>query len=108
MNYRVSTGRFRRTRAKPTRPESGVASDASDAGQANFLAPLAGEEVDPVDEAHPVAARAHDERAGAGAVGEELHAAQEIAVRDACRGDDRLARGEVVEREDAVHVLDAL
>src|ERR671936_1800610 len=61
------------------------------AEEADFLAPLAGEEVDPVDEAHPIAARAHDERARPGAVGEELHAAEEVAVRDAGRGHDRLA-----------------
>src|SRR5438105_3488785 len=88
-------------------PEA-VIEAASDAGQADFLAPLAGEEVDPVDEAHPVAARAHDERARPGAVGEELDAAQEVAVRDAGRGDDRLSGRQVVEREDAVHVLDPL
>src|SRR5207248_3290744 len=54
------------------------------------------------------AARAHDERAGAGAVGEVLHAPQEVAVRDAGGGDDRFPGREVVEGEDAVHVVDAL
>src|SRR5205085_11090419 len=85
-----------------------IALSLLDARKANFLAPLAGEEVDPVHEAHPVAAGAHDERARPRAVGEELHAAQEVAVRDTRRGHDRLAGREVVEREDAVHVLDAL
>ena len=53
-----------------------------------------------VDEAHPVAARAHDERVRARAVGEVADAAQQVAVRDAGRGDDHLPRREVVDRED--------
>jgi hypothetical protein len=44
--------------------------------QPHFLAPLAREEVDAVDEAHPVAARAHEQRLRARAVGEETDAAQ--------------------------------
>src|SRR6476646_11662263 len=74
--------------------------------QADFLAPLAGEEVDAVHEAHPVAARAHEEGMRAGAVGEEADAAQQVAVRDAGRRDDHLARSEVVGIEDALVVLD--
>src|ERR1051326_3636692 len=50
--------------------------------QTYFFPALAGEEVDAVDEAHPVAARAHDERMRSRRVGEELHAAQQVAVRD--------------------------
>ena len=42
----------------------------------------------------------------AGAVGEEAHAPQEVAVRDAGRGDDHLARGELVGLEDLVEVVD--
>src|SRR5438105_5247281 len=41
------------------------------AEQADFLATLGGEEVDPVDEAHPVAARAHHDRVRPRAVREE-------------------------------------
>src|SRR5437773_6169084 len=74
--------------------------------QPHFLAPLAREEVDPVDEAHPVASRAHDERVRAGAVGEEADAAQQVPVRDAGRGDDHLARCEILGTEDALVVLD--
>src|SRR5215216_3216676 len=74
--------------------------------QAHFLAALAGKEVDAVDEPHPVAARAHDERVRPGGVGEVADAAQELAVRDASRDDDHLLRREIVDREDAVDVLD--
>src|SRR5437868_9122297 len=77
------------------------------AQEAHFLAAFAREEVDSVDEAHPVAARAHDERVRAGAVGEEANAAQEVAVRDAGRRDDDLARCEILGPEDALVVLDA-
>src|SRR5579884_2165247 len=71
------------------------------------LAPLAGEEVDAVDEAHPVAAGAHHERVRPGAVGEEADAAQQVAVRDARRRDDHVAGREVLGAEDAAVVLDA-
>src|SRR3954463_4300043 len=74
--------------------------------QPDFLAPVAREEVDPVDEAHPVAARAHDERVRPGGVAEEADAAQQVAVRHARRDDDHLLRREVVGREDALDVLD--
>src|SRR5207302_551565 len=76
--------------------------------EANFLAPLAGEEVDAVDEADPVAARAHDERVRARGVGEVADAAQQLAARDAGRGDDHLLRREVVDREDALDVVDPM
>jgi len=62
--------------------------------------------VDPVDEAHPVAPRAHDERVRAGAVGEEADAAQQVSVRDAGRGDDHLARRKIFGPEDALVVED--
>src|SRR5579872_4652273 len=67
--------------------------------QPDFLAPFSGEEMDPVDEANPVAAGAHHERMGAGGVGQEANPAQEVAVRHAGGGDDHLDRGEVVDRE---------
>src|SRR5919109_1403162 len=63
------------------------------AEEADFLAPLAGEEVYPVDEAHPIAARAHDERVRARRVGQEPHPAEQIAVRHTGRDHDHLARG---------------
>src|SRR5579885_2695386 len=72
------------------------------------LAPLAREEVDAVDEAHPVAAGAHHERVRARRVGEVAHAAQQLAARDAGGGNDHLLRREVVDREDALDVLDAV
>src|SRR5439155_4288769 len=72
------------------------------------LAPLAGEEVDAVDEPHPVAPRAHDERVRLRRVREEPDAPQQLAVRDARGGDDHLLRREVVDREDAVEILDAV
>src|SRR5437660_7480287 len=77
------------------------------AEQPHFLATLTCEEVDSVDEPHPVATRAHHERVGARAVGEEPDAAQQIAVRDAGGGDDHLARCEVLGAEDALVVVDA-
>src|SRR3954454_2482149 len=76
--------------------------------QPDFLAPVAREEVDPVDEPHPVAARAHDERVRPRRVAEETDAAQQVAVRHARRDDDHLLRREVVDREDAVRVEDAV
>src|SRR5919108_4213598 len=77
------------------------------AEEADFLAPLAGEEVDPVDEAHPIAARAHDERVRARRVGQEPHPAEQIAVRHTGRDHDHLARGELLRREHPRRVLDA-
>src|SRR3954471_9458969 len=73
--------------------------------KADFLAALAGEEVDPVHEAHPVAARAHDERVRPRAVGQEAHAAQQVAVGDARRDHDHLARREILDREQPLEVL---
>ena len=74
--------------------------------EADFLAALAREEVRRLDEPHPVAARAHHERVRQGRVGEVAHAAHQLAVRDAGRGDDHLLRGEIVDREDPVEVVD--
>src|SRR5918996_5778968 len=74
--------------------------------QAHFLAPLPGEEVDPVDEPHPVVPRAHDDRVRARAVGQVANSAQEVTVRDAGRGDDHVARRELVGGEDLVDVVD--
>ena len=76
------------------------------AEEANLFAALAGEEVDAVDEAHPVAARAHHERVSARRVGEEPDTAKQVAVRDAGRGDDHLAGCEILGAEDAAVVLD--
>src|SRR5512132_445188 len=56
--------------------------------------------MDAVDEADPVAARAHHERVRARAVGEVANSSQQIAVRDAGRRDDRLARRELLGLED--------
>src|SRR2546423_4599266 len=74
--------------------------------QPHLFAPVAGEEVDPVDEAHPVAARAHHERVRAGGIGEVADAAEELAVRDPGRGDDHLLRREIVDREHTLDVVD--
>src|SRR4051812_50224076 len=74
--------------------------------QPDFLAPVAREEVDAVDEPDPVAARAHDERVRPRGVAEEADAAQQVAVRDAGGDDDHLLRRQVVDREDAVDVVD--
>src|SRR5581483_10537058 len=71
------------------------------------LAPLAREEVDPVHEAHPVAARAHEQRVRPRAVREEAHAVQQVAVGDARGGDDDLARREILGAEHAPVVIDA-
>src|SRR5215210_9087644 len=79
-----------------------------EAGETDFLAALALEEVDALREAHPVAAHAHHERVRPRAVGAEAHATQEIAVGDSRRADDRLAGRQVVGREDLVDVVDAL
>src|SRR5438045_3423847 len=62
------------------------------AQQSYLLAALAGEEVVAVHEAHPVAARAHDQRVRSCAVGQKPNAAEQVAVRDAGRSEDRLAR----------------
>src|SRR6266480_4317571 len=53
--------------------------------QPHFLAALAREEVNPVDEPHPVAAGAHHERVSPRRVGKEADAAEQVAVRDAGR-----------------------
>src|SRR5664280_1144725 len=76
------------------------------AEQTNLFAPLAGEEVDAVDETHPVAACAHDERVSTRAVGEKTDAAQEGAAGDAGRGEDDLARHQVGGAENALDVVD--
>src|SRR5207253_8403115 len=78
------------------------------AKQTHFFATLAREEVDAVHEADPVAARAHDERVRARAVGEVADAAQQFAVGNPGGRDDRLARREVVDREDALRVVDSV
>src|SRR3954447_23195763 len=72
----------------------------------HFLAPLAGEEVDAVDEPDPVAPRAHEQRVRAGAVRMEADAAQEVSVRHAGRRDDHLPGREVFRAEHAAVVLD--
>src|SRR5919109_2612239 len=82
---------------------SGVAMGRMLAQEPHFLATLSREEVDPVDETHPVAARAHDERVGARRVREEADAAKQVAVRDAGRDHDHLAMRELVGGEDTVH-----
>src|SRR4051795_5992922 len=76
------------------------------AQETHFLAPLAGEEVDAVDEPDPVAARAHEQRMRSRAVGEKADAAQQVAVRDAGRSDDHLAGREILGTEDALVVED--
>src|SRR6266511_4879571 len=76
------------------------------AEQPDFLPPLSCEEVDPVGEAHPVAARAHDQGMGPRRVGVEADASQEVAVGDPRGRDDHLARRELLGREDAGGVLD--
>src|SRR5438034_1969529 len=75
--------------------------------ETDFLAAVAGEEVDAVDEPHPVAAGAHDERVRPRRIGEKTDAAEQIAVRDAGGGDDHLLRCKVVDRQDLVDVLDS-
>src|SRR5215207_8978576 len=79
-----------------------------EARQPHLFAALAREEVDALDEPHPVAAGAHDERMRPRAVGQEAHAAQEVAVRDARRDHEHVAAREVLGVEDARHVLDAV
>src|SRR5207237_2907526 len=78
-----------------------------EAEKAHFFAPLACEEVDAVDEAHPVAPGAHQERMGTRAVGEEAYAAEEVPVRHAGRRDDHLARREVLGAEHRGVVVDS-
>src|SRR5262245_44167384 len=72
----------------------------------HLLAALAREEVDPVHEAHPIAARAHDERVRPRTVSAVAHPAQKVAVRDARGRDDHLVRRQVVDREDLLDVVD--
>src|SRR5581483_2755278 len=85
-------------------PNEGFGPDLAE--QADLLATLTREEVVPVDEAHPVATGAHDERVSAGAVGEEANAAEQVAVRHARRDDDHLPRSQLLDREDAADVFD--
>src|SRR4051794_38295180 len=59
-----------------------------------------------IDEADTVAAGAHDDRVGARRIGHVAHAAQQVAVRDAGRDDDRVAAHELLVREHVLHVLD--
>src|SRR2546430_2431198 len=77
-----------------------------EAEQPHFLPPLTGEEMDSVDEAHPVAPGAHQQRVRPRAVGEEANAAQEVAVRHTRRGHDHLTRCEVFRGVDPRVVLD--
>src|SRR5262249_29219303 len=72
----------------------------------HFLAPLTREEVDPVDEADPVTARAHHERVCPRAVRMEADAAEEVAVRDPRRDHDHLTVRELLGREHSARLLD--
>src|SRR5438093_13249337 len=74
--------------------------------QPHFLATIPREEVDPVDEPHPVAARAHDQGMRARRVGEEANAAQEVAVGYARGRDDHLTGRQLLRREDARGIVD--
>src|SRR3954447_18593393 len=85
-----------------------VGTKLSLAEEAHFLAPLAREEMDAVDEPHPVAASAHDQGMRPCRVGEEAHATQEVTVRHARGGDDYLTRRQVVGREDLLDVVEAV
>src|SRR5438477_5816828 len=76
--------------------------------QTDFLAAIAREEVDAVDEANPVAARAHDEGMRARRVRQEADAVEQVAVRDAGCRNDHLLRREVVDREHPLGVVDAV
>ena len=62
--------------------------------------------MDRIDEPHPVAAGAEDERVRARALAEVVHAAQEVAARDAARDDRVMAVDQVVDPEDALDVVD--
>src|SRR6266567_1888055 len=103
-----STARSASTTSSLLIVTSVMATSYLEAIQAHFLAPFAAEEVDAVDKANPVAARAHHERVRPRAVGEEADAAEQVAVRHAGRGDDRLARREVVDGEETMDVVDPL
>src|SRR5215207_11639647 len=78
------------------------------AEEPHLVAPLPGEEVDPVHEAHPVAAGAHHQRVRACAVRVEPDAAEQVAVADPRGHDDHLSRRELLGAEDPVHVVDPL
>src|SRR5438034_9523109 len=101
-----SSGSSTARRASTTCSFVGIGSRLAE--QAHFLAAFAGEEVDAIHEANPVAAGAHDERVCACGIGEEANAAEEVAVGDARRGDDHLAGREIVDREDLLQVLDSV
>ena len=107
-----SSGSSTTRSASNTSSRVGMHASVPDAASAypwrpDLLAALAGEEMDAVDEAHPVAARAHDERLRPRRVGEVADAAQQVAARDAGRGDDDVARRELLDREHLLHVLEA-
>ena len=62
--------------------------------------------MDSVDEAHPVVAGAHDDGMRPGAVCQVPDTAEQVAVRDARRGDDHLAGCKLLGRERPLDVVD--
>src|SRR5262249_46816979 len=72
----------------------------------HFLAPLTREEVDPVDEADPVTARAHHERVCPRAVRMDGAAAEEAAVRAPRRAHDPPTVREPLGREPPARLPD--
>src|SRR6266536_260243 len=99
-----SSGSSTARRASTTCSFVGIGSRLAE--EPHFFAALTREEVDAVHEANPVAAGAHNERVRACGIGEEADAAEQVAVGDAGRGNDYLARREIVDREDLLQVLD--
>src|SRR2546430_2527866 len=89
-------------------PKEGVSGGTmgSPTSKADLLVPVGREEVDRVDEADAIAARAQDERLRPGAVGHVAHAAQEVAAGDAGRDHGLVAADEVIDAEDATDVID--
>src|SRR5439155_26883249 len=71
------------------------------AEQPYFLAPVTREEMNAVDEAHPVATGAHHERVRARGIRQEADAAEEVAVRDTGGGHDHLAWRQPLSRDPA-------
>src|SRR6266567_5921342 len=94
-------------RVHPGVKEPGRKSALLLAQEANFFSPFAGEEMDAVHEANPVAARAHDEGVCPRAVCQEAHPAEKIAVRHSGRNHDHFAGRELLRREDVSRVLDS-
>src|SRR4029079_12027869 len=101
-----TTACSRRSRARV--PARAARTAVAQPSQANLLVSGLREQMDRIDEADAVAARAQHDRLGAGALREVPHAAEQGPVRDAGADHHLVAPDEVIDAEDLVDVVDAV